>query len=183
VSIKAEAEESFRHLYGNYYPAVKAFFRRFGLEPDEARDLAQETFLRVYERMDEYRGEAGWAYLEVLARNILYNHIRAQKTSKRSATLIPIEEIPFLEDSLPSSEDIAAEFDRREEARRLQTAIDNLPAGMRNVITLFLLGHSYEEISKLMRLSPDAVKSRIRDAKQRLRSAFSDARRSDDLDE
>ena len=51
-------DERFSDLYDRYYRRVVAFLVRFGVAPDDASDLAQDVFVRVYEHMDDYRGDA-----------------------------------------------------------------------------------------------------------------------------
>lgn len=173
-------DEQFREFYGRYYVRLLRYFRRtFQVSESDALDLAQDTFLRFYRSIGEYRGEAEWALLETIARHVGYNRIRSQLTQKRVAA----------EESLESSLEAAAlpgdpatgdEFKspelrvvEREAAvdlkRRLREAIASLPVGQRACLALWLDDLSYEEIASTLRISLDAVKSRIRDARKELK--------------
>ena len=170
-------DEQFRELYGRYYVRLIRFFRRvFRVSEADASDLAQETFLRFYRSIDEYRGEAEWALLETIARNVGYNRNRSLLTVKRSVVR---------EESLESSLEVAAipgdpsagdEFKspeirivEREDELRFRKAIASLPEGQRACLVLWLDDLSYEEIASALRISLNAVKSRIRDARKELK--------------
>src|SRR5438477_12838919 len=85
-------EERFKSLYQKHYRRMVRFFlQAFHLSEEDAQDLAQDAFIRFYEAMDEYRGDAEWAFFETVARNVAYNKIRSQKTAKRSANTVPID--------------------------------------------------------------------------------------------
>jgi RNA polymerase sigma-70 factor (ECF subfamily) len=175
--------ERFRSLYEKYFSVVVAFFRRQGIDPDTARDLAQDTFLRMYQAFDQYRGEAEWAYIRTLAQRILFNVYRDRNASKRTASILSIEDEPPGLESLSSGEDLHAAYVDRELAARLRSAVTNLPDGMRAVVGLFLNGESYEEIAKSLRISVPAVKSRLRDARRVLREHLAGDIRVDDYGE
>ena len=68
--------------------------------------------------------------------------------------------------------------DRGEQAldrKRLYDAIAELPEGQRQSLQLWLDGFRYREISSVLGISPEAVKSRLRDAKNHLRSRLEDS--------
>src|SRR4051812_27641443 len=84
--------DRFRSLYQKYYwRIVKFYVRSFRLRQEDAEELAQDAFLRFYQAMDEYRGDAEWAFFETIARNVAYNRIRAQNTAKRSGTKVDLD--------------------------------------------------------------------------------------------
>jgi RNA polymerase sigma-70 factor (ECF subfamily) len=164
-------DERFKSLYQKYYRRVVRFYvQAFRLAENDAEELAQEAFLRFYEALDEYRGDAEWAFFETIARNVAYNKIRSQKTAKRGAKTVDIDDPNFnQEPAAPEGPDYA---DRQEDARRkqrLHDAIAQLPAGQRQCLQLWLDELKYDEIAKVLRISVDAVKSRLRDARRLLR--------------
>jgi RNA polymerase sigma-70 factor (ECF subfamily) len=169
--------DRFNALYAKYYRRIIYFYvRAFRLPEEDAEELAQDTFLKFFEAMDEYRGEAEWAFLETIARNVAFNRLRALHTAKRSAKTINIDDPEFgrQEPAAPPEPDYA---DRQQEALRkklLNDAIAHLPAGQRQCIQLWLEDFSYVEIGKALRVSLDAVRSRLRDAKRLLRERLGD---------
>jgi RNA polymerase sigma-70 factor (ECF subfamily) len=144
--------------------------RALHLEEEDAKDLAQDVFVRFYEAMEEYRGDAEWAYLETIARRLAYNRTRDAKTFKRNAKLVPIDGPDFKnEPAAPAEPDYAEVQDAALKQTRLRSAIEELPQGQQECLALWLSDFKYEQIAAALRITVDAVKSRIRDAKRLLR--------------
>jgi RNA polymerase sigma-70 factor (ECF subfamily) len=164
-------DERFEAIYRKYYARVWRYFRANRIADDEAHDLCQDAFKRLLERMDQIRNEDPWPFLATIAKTILLNRIRARQTQKRNAQMLEIDdpELVFAEPAAPAEPDYA---DRKtEETRRVQlrTAIEALPPGQRECLRLSIEGLQYDEIAKVLGISLDAVKSRLRDAKKTLR--------------
>jgi RNA polymerase sigma-70 factor, ECF subfamily len=167
-------DERFEAIYRKYYARIYRYFRRCGVADDEAHDLAQETFKRFYESMSRYRGDAEWGFLETTALNILRNYIRARKTQKRNATVVDIDNPEAVELEAPPEPDLA---DRQEEAmqkQQLHAAIAELSVGQRQCLKLWLDDLQYDEIAAVLRISMDAVRSRLRDARKILSARLGD---------
>lgn len=168
----AGGDELFRSLYGRYYARMLRYFRRvFRLSEEDAQELTQDSFLRFYRTMGEYRGEAEWALLETIARNVGYNRVRSLTTIKRGA--IRPESLDDVESSrrdaiAPKTDPVDRLIDQ-ERKDRLRQAMGDLSNAQRRCLQLRLQGYSYEEIAAILRTSTDGVKSRIRDAKKLLR--------------
>jgi RNA polymerase sigma-70 factor (ECF subfamily) len=173
----AGGDDLFRSLYGQYYARMLRYFRRvFRVSEEDAQELTQDSFLRFYRTMDEYRGEAEWALLETIARNVGYNRVRSQTTIKRGA--VRPESLDDVESSHREPEAVQqAPVDRlidKERTARLRQEIQKLPKGQRQCLQLRLADYSYREIARTLRMSDDAVKSRIRDAVKTLRERLGD---------
>lgn len=141
------------------------------MSDEDAEDLTQDSFARFFRTMHEYRGEAEWALLEKIARNVGFNRVRSLGTIKRGAVK-PVSlsdpERPHLEPAAPQTDPVDRMIDA-ERTARLRREIASLPAGQRQCTQLWLEGYTYDEIAKLLRISLDAVRSRLRDAKRLLR--------------
>ncbi len=168
--------DRFRPLYQKYYWRVVRFYvRSFRLTEEDAEELAQDAFLRFYEAMDEYRGDAEWAFFETIARNVAYNRIRSQKTAKRSGRMVDIDDPDFShEPEAPAVPDYAEREEEALRGKRLRDAIAQLPSGGRECLQLWLDDFKYDEIAKFLGITLDAVKSRLRDAKKLLRARLGD---------
>lgn len=162
-------DERFRSLYERYYRRViRYYMRSFRLAEEDAEELAQDAFLRFFEAMDEYRGEAEWAFLETVARNVAYNRIRSLTTAKRGARTVEIDHPDVQEPAAPAEPDYA---ERQQEALRrkqLHDAIATLSPGQRQCMQLWLEDFKYDEIARALRITLDAVRSRLRDARKHL---------------
>src|SRR5439155_1608107 len=121
--------DRFKRLYDKYYPSVFSFFiRRFRFSREEAQDLAQDVFLRVYEFGDDFHAE--WKFLEVIARRVALNRIRDNHAQKRKGHHVPIEDL-IEEPQSPATTQEEAVVMREQKLllrRRLRDAIEQLPA-------------------------------------------------------
>ena len=132
-------------------------------DPQEAEDVAQETFLRLYRASARYRAEASLrTYLLRITKNLCIDHFRKNR--------------PELMDELPIPATRETPLDLLEGAitiDRIEKAIDRLPVNQR---TALLLRHteqlSYNRIAEVMDLSVGAVESLLvrsrRTLKQRM---------------
>ncbi|HEV7919229.1 MAG TPA: sigma-70 family RNA polymerase sigma factor [Thermoanaerobaculia bacterium] len=167
--------DSSRHdeLVRRYREAiVRHLMRQFRFPREDAEDIAQETFLSVYKSMDRYRGESEWIYLRTAAHNFAKNWFRHRQTQMRNEALnTPIDVMPDQGDGKSSIED---ELVRKEQKKRFNTsyrdALAKLPELTRNCVLLLLRDTSYKDIATITKLTIDAVRSRLRDARKRLRN-------------
>jgi RNA polymerase sigma-70 factor, ECF subfamily len=164
--------ELFNTLYGKYYRRmVRMYVYAFRLSEEDAEELAQDAFLRFYDAMDEYRGEAEWAFLEIIARRVAFNRIRGLTTAKRGAKTVGIDDPKeFTEPAAPAEPDYAERQLEAIRRKQLHEAIGTLSAGQKQCVYLLLDGFKYEEIARTLRITLDAVRSRLRDARRELRS-------------
>lgn len=170
-------DERFGSMYERYHRSVVRFFMRaFHVVEEDAKDLSQETFTRFFEGLDEYRGDARWAYLEIIARRVGINHVRSLNTGKRGAKTVSMDDSERFTIELAAQEgpDYAERQHQELRLQALRDAIASLPPGQRQSVQLYLAGLKYHEIAKALRISLDAVKSRIRDAKRLLRERLGD---------
>jgi RNA polymerase sigma factor (sigma-70 family) len=160
-------DDRFDAIYRKYYGRIYRYFRQCRVADDEAQDLAQETFSRFYTAMDRHRGEAEWGYLEQIGLNVLRNWLRAQKTAKRSATVIGLDDPEFTQEPEAAEGPDYAERQQLDERRRnLHEAIGELTEAQQQVLQLWLEDMQYDEIAEALHITMDAVKSRLRDAKR-----------------
>jgi RNA polymerase sigma-70 factor (ECF subfamily) len=167
-----DREEQFEKLY-RYYPAVLALLvKKLGFEREDARDLAQQVFLRVYEHMDAYRAESKWAYLEKTTRRLAYNAKRDRHAAKRHGISVATDEILELEDTRAPSAD--ASLESKENVDRIQSAMSQLGPLDQTALRLSLAGHSYEELAAKLDITVSALKSRLNVARKRLRDLLTE---------
>jgi RNA polymerase sigma-70 factor (ECF subfamily) len=158
--------EALENLYG-YYPGVLVLLRRLGFSPDEAEDLAQESFVRVFTHMKDYRGDAQWAYLEKTVRRVAANAIRAKSAARRHGETVSDEVLATVPDSNVPLPD--ASLAQTDVVNRVREAIAQLDPIDQTVLLLRLNGRSYDEIVEALGISMSAVKSRLNTARRRLK--------------
>ncbi len=126
---------------------------------DDARDFAQEVFVRVYEGLASFKGKSKFYFWIT---RVAYNH--GVNTAKRGTTAESLLEHAG-EDGTPDER-----YERDEIRRALKIAVDALPEQYRVCIDLyFFYGMSYAEISGITGYPVNTIKSNVFRAKQVLR--------------
>lgn len=168
------APDTPEELYQRYYRPVVAFFQNKGFSTEESRDLAQETFLRVYRYRERFRGESSpVTWLFQIATNLYKNTLRGMAAQKRDAEEIPLDSTEARD---PESEDNALELMLSgERSRLLRKALEELPPQMKKAVMLRVTGDmKYREIAEEMKVSIETVKAHLYQARQHLRDRLSD---------
>jgi len=159
-------------LYGDYDRIVAYLAHRFRFSDEEARDIAQDVFLRVLVR--EEKPINPWLFLKTAAHHRAVNVIRGEighrKTRGGSVDALPHLSDTFLRDfwSSEAPESPEAVATRNEEVAALGAAIEKLPDSLRQSLLLRMDGLSYGEIAVALQITVDAVRTRLRDAKRLL---------------
>lgn len=164
-------------LYQQYYRPVVAFFVRRGFCLEESRDLAQETFLRVFKNMESFRGESSVeTWLFQIAGNLYKNTLRSLQAQKRYAQEVSLESTEAVVLEWRSKEgDALRGILTEERSRRLRAALEDLPPQMRQAVYLRVDGDlKYREIAELMHVSIETVKAHLYQARQHLRDRLAD---------
>ena len=152
------------------------FFRRLGADPEEAEDLTQDLYLKLYSQADSYvPSERFTPYAFRIARNAWIDRARRRSTRGKTiqASAAGAEEgAPRdLLEEIPGAQPEAAELSSmREESNRLHAALGSLSEMHRAVFELGALQElSYAEVGELLGVPVGTVKSRMFYALRRLR--------------
>jgi len=146
---------------------------------DEALDLSQEVFLRVFRTIHRFRGQSSlrtWIYR--IAVNQARNRHRFWRRRHRADQVSLDQHLASHGDSLSAGESTPDRvLAQKELAERLQRALDHLPFDQRTAIILREIdGLSYEEIAFSLGVAVGTVKSRLTRARQALRQELREAR-------
>ncbi|MEI6715001.1 MAG: RNA polymerase sigma factor [Verrucomicrobiota bacterium] len=151
---------------------VFAFILRMTNNPTTACDLAQETFVRLYQSRMRYRPEAAFSsYLFQIASNLTRNQHRWSERHPAQAleTLQAAGFDPASDDASPDTKAIQGDT-----ARIVETAIRELPEDIREALVLFTYEDmSYAEIAGVLGCTAKAVETRIYRARQILKAKLS----------
>lgn len=173
------ADAGFEDLVRSHYQAMVRFFRRRGLGREDAGDLTQETFVRIYEGLDDFRAEARfetWMYR--VATNVLLKHLRHRSALKRrmerdAASLDAASETSQSIEVPSQVPDPLAAALGNETAARLSAAIDALPPRMRACLQLRLEQNlDVRSIAGVLGMAPQTVKAHLFQARRRLRQVL-----------
>jgi RNA polymerase sigma-70 factor, ECF subfamily len=133
---------AFEELVRKYQREIYNLACRLVQDPEEAKDMAQQTFMQAYIHIKEFRGQSQFrTWLFRIAINQCYNFF---KTKKKFGDPVDSQELVIVAEDNPQEGLMAAE-----DKSRLYAALERLPAKQRAVLTLKLeQGLSYQEISK-----------------------------------
>jgi RNA polymerase sigma-70 factor (ECF subfamily) len=153
-------EAAWRELVERHTRRVFAISYRFSGRVDEAEDLTQEVFVKVYQSLARYEPAAGTfgTWLGTVARNHAIDQYRRRREERARVNDDP-EALPLLPDHAEPVDDALA---RNERAQLVRRAVAALPQQLREAVVLCdLQGLSYEEIADALSLPLGTVKSRI----------------------
>ena len=148
-----------------YQARVYAVARHYMRDSEEAKDVAQEIFIRVYQRLSSFEGDRFLPWMLSLARNCCIDRIRRRKV-RTPEVAVPIEDGIQIAADAPDAQMMAEENARRS---LLYGALNRLSDINREMILLKeIQGLKLEEIAKMLSLPLGTVKSRSNRARLEL---------------
>ena len=159
--------KAFELLVIKYQRRIQRLIGRMVRDVDLVEDIAQETFIRAYRALAQFRGDAQfytWLYRIAVntAKKFLMDLKRNPTVSENSFKSDDDDETSPVENELTSSETPDAVLASKEIAQIINAALEALPEELRQAITLREIeGLSYEEISEVMNCPIGTVRSRI----------------------
>jgi RNA polymerase sigma-70 factor (ECF subfamily) len=170
--------DAFEVFVRTYQDMVFATAVRLLGEPAEAEDVAQQVFLKAFERFDEIGtspSAAGW--LKTVARNACLNHLSRYRSRWRFFSELTRTDESGTEAeydvSAPSAGSPARQMEQADERGRLELALRALPVHQRVPLVLFHFEEiSYEEIASTLGVSLAKVKTDIHRGREALRKVL-----------
>ena len=157
---------------------ITFLFRMTG-QRDAATDLAQDTFVKLYQARDRYRPQGNFStYLFTIAANLARNHSRwKMRHPTVSIHATDSDGSAILYESAHPHDTPGESAVNQEKSRAIHSAILALPLDLREALTLFVHEQmGYTEIAILAHCSPKAVETRIYHARQILKEQLKDLR-------
>ncbi len=166
---KAGDAVAWEELVRQYNRRIYNICYRFTGSPDQAEDLTQEVFIRMYRSLDSYDAEkaAFTTWITTMTRNLLVDHFRKTKhdrmTDSLESTVTDDEDGPTLGDQL---HDASVTPDTRiasqETKRMVHLALQKLSPELREAVILRdLQDMDYRDIAQVLKVPEGTVKSRI----------------------
>ncbi len=155
-------ELNFTKIYNEYAPPLLRLCEGYASNEAEAQDLLQDTFIKVWQNLEKFRGDAKistWLYR--IAVNTCLGHI---KKKKNKSTECIDEHVNFAEDTEGAKKEL--------EMQLLQKAIHALPKGERLIITMVLEELPYDEIAEILQITEGNLRVKIHRIKQQLTKLF-----------
>jgi RNA polymerase sigma factor (sigma-70 family) len=157
------AQTAFTEIYREHAPKVWRMCLAYAENEAQAQDFMQETFIKVWQHLESYRGEAQistWIYR--IAVNTCLSHIRS---SKNKSPLQLDEHYEVMEDNSGA--------EKEQQVQQLYAAIRQLPETDRLIITMVLEQIPYPEIAAAINVKEGNLRVKIHRIKQELTKLFS----------
>ena len=150
---------AFNFLMTKYYPRVYASLFTFTKSKEDSEDLAQQTFIKVWKKIDSFRGDSAfftWVYR--IAINLAKNHVVSSNYKKDKVNIsADAIEMDFASHANPETD-----LMHSQSLNNVRSFINGLPESLRTAFTLRESdGLSYEEISLITDTPIGTVRSRI----------------------
>jgi RNA polymerase sigma-70 factor (ECF subfamily) len=156
-------ERGFEMLVQEFQRPVYWLIRRMVVDHDDANDLTQDTFVSVWQHLDDFRGESKlFTWIYKIAYNEALGFIKRQK--KRAQ--VPLESV---ERKLSSQLEEDHYFQGDEIQKKLQMAIQSLPPQQRLIFTMKYYNElKYEDMAKILGLTTGALKASFHHAVKKI---------------
>jgi RNA polymerase sigma-70 factor (ECF subfamily) len=166
LSSLKDDEDAKAILMHRYYKRIYNISFKFVGRFNEAEDLTQEIFFRVFSQLDKFNTDGNFLFwVQRVAKNYCIDHYR--KTRKERQFLLQQQpEISFKDLQLIDQQEA---MEGQEKMKKIMEEINNLPPSLRDCLVMRdLQGYSYQEIASILNLPVGTVKSRINRSRKEL---------------
>jgi RNA polymerase sigma-70 factor (ECF subfamily) len=167
--------QAFEVIFDRHASAAFSLAYRMCRRRSAAEDIVQDAFLSLWRSGSGYDPRRGSVRSWVLS--VVHNRAidAMRRIGSKAGRDVPDEGIA---DRLPAAERTETEVERRDDARQLRTALDELPGDQRQVIELaYFGGFTHSQIAEMLELPPGTVKGRMRLGLTKMRSVLGEASR------
>ncbi|MCR9010867.1 RNA polymerase sigma-70 factor [Gabonibacter chumensis] len=149
-AIKRGDVKAYKTLFQQYYASMCTVAKRYIGDGDAAKDIAQEVFIKLWEKREEYDTIPNLEiFLYVLVRNRCFDYLKSRKDT-----------VDYMDSEVVGNESFFRDLLIEEESYRIiSQAIDALPPQSARVIKLSLDGKQNKEIAELLGISVNTVKT------------------------
>jgi RNA polymerase sigma-70 factor (ECF subfamily) len=163
-SLRDGDEAAFEALFHRHYASVYRLLLRLVGNREEADELAQEVFIRLFRRPLK-RGDnvSGWLYR--VATNLGYNALRGEKRRMRREETVT----GHVSLTAPGAD---AEMERRERERQVRLTLARMAPRQAKLLALRTLGFSYRELADILGLAPGSIGTSLARAAKSFRRKY-----------
>jgi len=167
-------DQALEVLVRNYRREIYDLCVRISGNATEAEDLAQETFIKAYENLGKFRGEASpktWLYRIAFNQSVSFK----RKMKRWRMTRVDDENDIFETEIALSVESSELALERKDLAEQAFGELKNLPVRQRTAVILRMVKElSYAEIARIMGISVGGAKANVHQGIRKLREALDD---------
>jgi len=149
-----------RELYNRYSPKMLAVCYRFAHNREDAEDMLQEGFIKVFSQMHTFQNKGAFeGWIRRIIVHTCINNLKKNKRFNESVDILYASSVQVREESVPSIV----------QAKQIVDCIRILPIGYRTVLNLYAIeGYSHKEISEILDIEESTSRSQYTRAKQML---------------
>jgi RNA polymerase sigma-70 factor, ECF subfamily len=158
---ESEKIKLFNSIIENYSEYVYNMIYYTILDEEDAKDLTQEVFYKIWKGLDNFRNESS---LKTWIFRITQNHLKNYLKSKKIKKILSLE---FL------FEEKNRDFESKDYylSERIESLLSRLPEDYRRVLVLFYIdGFNIKEISEILGTKEGTIKSKLHRAREKLKS-------------
>jgi RNA polymerase sigma factor (sigma-70 family) len=155
----------FAEIFGSHYPRLFRYLNRLSGDPDLAADIAQETFVKLWQRGGLPEEPAAW--LVTVASNAFRNATATRERRGQLLQIVPEAERYADHAVLPDAGAAAGE-----RARRVRAALNAMPERDRQLLLLRAEGYRYRDIAAALELNESSVGTLLARAKSAFRNHY-----------
>jgi RNA polymerase sigma-70 factor (ECF subfamily) len=163
-------QAEFAELYETHSKAVYYLALRFLADPQKAEDVTHDVFLKVYRKLNEFRGDSSirtWLY------RITINHCQNLKQSWHSRNLVTTADDTIWNTTAAPAESPLRALETKELGERIQKTLAALTEEYRLLLLLVADEElSYDEVATLTEQTPDAVRGKLHRARKAFAAHF-----------
>jgi len=166
---KSGDQDAFAELVHRYEKRVYHFILKSLRNAEDAMDVSQETFLRVYRNLSLFRGQSSFStWIFSISHHLCIDFVRKQKRRGRHIPSVN-EDSPEMQNLTDDRYDPSATAEKRETVREIDRALGAISSDLREIFLLReVAGLSYQEIADTLEIELGTVKSRIARARAAL---------------
>ena len=174
MACKEDHGEALEEIYRRYYRKIYSYVCRNYMRREQAEDITQEAFLRVYRGRKNYQPTAKFSvWLYRIARNLCIDESRRywnRNVTRESETTLDENQLSPIESLADSGNDVRQKLDEENDMNAIRQAVSQLSPEQREVIVLNKFqGLSYQEIGEIIGSNTESVKQKAYRAHLRLR--------------
>lgn len=157
----------FKELYVERIEAISGFCNQYVRNREDAADIAQEAFFKLYERFDpSYTRQNMLAFLYITAKNLCLDYLDHQK--------FKMQDIDNVKEDLHSDNFFLDEIIREEMFATIHQAVNQLSGRSRDIAILALQNKTNPEIAQELKISINSVKTLKKEMYAKLRAILGD---------
>ena len=161
-------QQAFQWLYDQYSPALYGVVLRIVRDDDQAADLLQDIFIKIWKNLDAYDASKGRLFTWMLnvSRNTAIDSLRSRKTQPFAEIRTDVENVHMVDREHNTEQPKAEHIGLKDVVNKLR------PERKELIDLVYFGGYTHEEAAEKLNLPLGTVKTRVRAALQELKQLF-----------